>query len=137
MSEARGQKYRAAARVGRPERVSRRAPENDPDPAEALTSVPARRTPGPRCSDGAGSNGTGSNGNGSHGNGVASGAGTGRRAKRDADTATLAAERAPERTAEKTAAPETPAREPERVESTEGLGIADLLAGALAAYRGI
>jgi hypothetical protein len=28
-------------------------------------------------------------------------------------------------------------REPERPESTEGLGIADLLAGALAAYRGI
>jgi hypothetical protein len=27
--------------------------------------------------------------------------------------------------------------EPDRPESTEGLGIADLLAGALAAYRGI
>ncbi len=243
MSEARGQKYRAAARAGRSERGSRGAREADLDPGDALApavesprwpfseesqgsdpeprdeddgrhgTVRARpdgpvrqgsgeagrrrrastedRAPGERApavptgpgraarrrgedapsssgsngngtqrtgsngtgsngtgSNGTGSNGTGSNGNGSNsngssGNGIAggAGAGTGRRAKRDADSATPVAERTPERTTEKPAAPEgrqeEPVREPERVESTEGLGIADLLAGALAAYRGI
>jgi hypothetical protein len=83
-----------------------------------------------------GSIGNGSTGNGSTGNGVANGAGAGangagRRAKREADSAPSAAEHGDEQvtTSERGKA--------ERTESTEGLGIADLLAGALAAYRGI
>jgi hypothetical protein len=87
-------------------------------------------------SAGNGSIGNGSIGNGSIGNGVGNGAGpepggSGRRAKRDGGASTTGATTATEQ------ATASESREPARAESTEGLGIADLLAGALAAYRGI
>jgi hypothetical protein len=86
-----------------------------------------------------GSTGNGSTRNGSTGNGVANGAGpdagaAGRRAKREAASATSAT-RAVEHSDEQVTTSER--GKAERTESTEGLGIADLLAGALAAYRGI
>jgi hypothetical protein len=91
--------------------------------------------------NGTGSNGTGSNGTGSNGAGTANGAGpdtgSGRRAKRAGGSDPAPAERAPEQVAVSTEDQEGSGREPDRAESTEGLGIADLLAGALAAYRGI
>jgi hypothetical protein len=92
-------------------------------------------------SNGTASNGTSSNGNGaaSNGNGAANGngAGSGRRTKRAEASDTAPAERAPEQVAVSAKGQEGAGREPDRAESTEGLGIADLLAGALAAYRGI
>ncbi|MFC5236882.1 hypothetical protein [Pseudonocardia zijingensis] len=83
--------------------------------------------------NGSSGNGAGSNGPagaGPTGNGVPHGAvqapaGAGRRAKPDENAAAAAGAGA------------SRDREPERAESTEGLGLADLLAGALAAYRGI
>jgi hypothetical protein len=85
------------------------------------------------------SNGTSSNGNGAaaNGNGAANGVGSGRRAKRAEGGDTPPAERASEQVAVSAEGQEGAGREPGRAESTEGLGIADLLAGALAAYRGI
>ncbi len=83
-----------------------------------------------------GSNGNGSNGNGAAGSPSPETGGSGRRARRDGGAAAGAAT-----AVEQVTAPEgdqgASDREPERPESTEGLGIADLLAGALAAYRGI
>jgi hypothetical protein len=86
------------------------------------------------ASNGSASNGAAANGNGSaNGNGV----GSGRRAKRAEGSDAAPAERASEQVAVSAAGQEGTGREPDRAESTEGLGIADLLAGALAAYRGI
>jgi len=223
MSEARGQKYRAAARESLQERGSRGLREPDADPGGAVTPAedsprwpfsgeaepsdpaplgdagrPARHgaerarpagsardeagekgrrhradaqdrasgdeprvkpagaggtrrrgsekppstRPAGNGSAGSGSNGSGSNGSGSNGNGVANGAGpdaggSGRRAKRDGGSAATATEQAPARATESEGSRRAADREPARAESTEGLGIADLLAGALAAYRGI
>jgi hypothetical protein len=78
---------------------------------------------------------------GSNGNGAANGAGrAGRRAKRDGGGAAAAeqpTEKPVAQVTEQAAERVTGHGDPDRPESTEGLGIADLLAGALAAYRGI
>jgi hypothetical protein len=104
-------------------------------------SSPSTGSAGNR-STGNGSTGNGSIGNGSIGNGVANGAApdtgrSGRRAKREGGGSPTGSTTATEQAAPSDGGQGTSGREPARAESTEGLGIADLLAGALAAYRGI
>lgn len=153
-----------AGEPGRRRRIAPQDQEASPKPAGTAASTRHRggEKPSSGGSNGNGSNGNGSNGNGSNGNGSngngsngngsngngsnrtgsngtgpvngADGGRAGRRAKRDAAAAATATV-PKEQPTEQPTPPEASRRE--RSESTEGLGIADLLAGALAAYRGI
>jgi syndecan 1 len=130
----RGSRHRAGAQdrvSGEPERpgpAGRRRDRDVPGSDATGAGVTGSETPG---TDGPGSrarHGGRESGRNGAGNGGASDAGGGS-ARSGGDD--------PETGAPPDGAKGTARREPDRPESTEGLGIADLLAGALAAYRGI
>ncbi|MHA6623401.1 hypothetical protein [Pseudonocardia sp. DLS-67] len=116
----RSRRHRAEAR----DRASGERARSSTPGAQPAGSGRAARRRGDEAAASTASNGNGSNGNGSRGNGSRS---NGSHTNGSANGTATVTE--PATTSD--------GGEPARTESTEGLGIADLLAGALAAYRGI